>query len=49
MAAVAPPTIDGVLVVKTKTGTMDRTPMSRTAAHGEPSLRVREKVLEKGT
>src|SRR6202011_2823117 len=45
MSAVAPPTIDDVFVVNTNTGTRDRTPMSSTAVHGDPSLRVRENVV----
>ena len=49
MAAVAPPTIDDVLVVNTKTGTSDSAPISSTAVQGEPSFSVREKVGENGS
>ena len=36
-------------MVNTNTGTSDRTPISSTAAHGEPSFSVRANVRENGT
>src|SRR6202022_3969147 len=49
IAAVAPPTIEAVFVVKTKTGTRPSAATSSDAAHGAPSLVVRVHRPAKGS